>query len=268
MTFMFQPWWNDGRLTIETLLQGIADAGAQGIEPFDRDFVNDPGLIQRYRRCMATTGLSVPAVDVICNLVYSNRHERTDGHDALRRGLDICHELGAGIAHVAGSRLPPEVDPSDGRKMVAEGLLAALDHARSANITLAIENFNPSPKLMCTADDCLEIMNQTGNAVKFVFDTGNFLEVREDADANFDRLADHICHCHMKAYAIDSEAAAGYRPCDLGDGDIPNPAIARKLMDRQYDGWVALETRGRNEVNPITAVQQELPILASWFDIQ
>ncbi len=266
MTFMFSPWWSDGRLSIEQLLEGIAGAGADGVEPFDRDFVADPGLVPRYRKIMENTGLCVPVVDVMTNLVYSDRRQRTEGRDALRRGLDICHELGAGIAHVAGHSLAPGIDPADGRKMIAEGLLDGLGYAQAANITLAIENFNPSPTLVCKADHCLEIMRHTDNAVKFVYDTGNFLAVREDADANFDALADHICHCHMKDYVIDAETDAGYRPCDMGDGDIPNPAIAGKLMAAGYPGWVALETRGRNDVDPVSAVERELPLLKSWFD--
>ena len=43
----------------------------------------------------------------------------------MRRGLDICAELGADIAHVAGHRLRDGVSAVDGRKMIAEGLLGS-----------------------------------------------------------------------------------------------------------------------------------------------
>jgi len=265
MTFMFRPWWADGRMTHEDMLAGFADAGVEGIEPFHRDFVQDPKLLERYQKCLADTGLKVAAVDVMCNLVYANEQQKQQDRDALRLGLDICKELGTGIAHVAGHKLRDGVTPEDGRKKIVEGFLAVADEARDYGLTLAIEDFNPSPELICSARDCLEIMQGTGDVLQFVFDTGNFAAAGERADENFDLLADRICHCHFKDFAEDPDAERGYGPCDLGEGMIPNAAVAERLMERGYDGWVALETRGRNELDPVSAVRKELPVLKSWF---
>ncbi len=265
MTFMFKPWWNDGRITHEQLLRGIAEAGAAGVEPFQMDFVEDPGLLPRYRRALDDNGLKTAAVDVMCNLVYANEHQRSKARDKMKRGLDICHELGADIAHVAGNSLVQGVSAEDGRKMIAEGLLEFVDRAEAGGMTLAIENFNPSPDLICSADDCLEILRLTGDKVKFVLDTGNFLAVNEDPDTNFERFADRICHCHFKDFTLDPDSPAGHHSCDMGTGVIPNAAVARKLLDRDYDGWVALETYSRNDMDPVTAVRRELPVLQSWF---
>lgn len=263
MTFMFKPWWRDGRVSHEALLAGFAAAGAQGVEPFHRDFVEEPGLLPRYRRALADNGLRVAAVDVMCNLVYADAAQKQQGRDELRRGLDLCRELEADIAHVAGHRLVGGVTPADGRKMIADGLAEVADIARANRMVLAIEDFDPSPDLICATRDCLEVMRLSGGVVKLVFDTGNFMAVGERADEQFDLLAEHICHCHFKDFT--SAGGSGRRGCDLGTGEVPNAVVASKLTAGGYAGWVALETRPRADLDPLSAVGRELPLLRSWF---
>lgn len=265
MTFMFKPWWIDGRVTHEAMLEGFAGEGADGVEPFHRDFVEDPELLPRYRKACDDNGIKVAAVDVMCNLVYSNATQKQEDRDEMRRGLDVCVGLGAEIAHVAGHRLRDGVSASDGRKMIAEGLLEVADFAEQNGLTLAIEDFDPAPDLLCTLADCIEVMTLAEDRVKFVFDTGNFEAVGERADANVAAVADRICHCHFKDFAPAPDTPTGRRGCHLGAGMVPNAEVARLLMERDYDGWVALETIGRSDVSPVDAVAGELPILKSWF---
>ena len=91
---------------------------------------------------------------------------------------------------------------------------------------------------------------------------GKFLS---SADENFDLLADRICHCHFKDFKPNADVPAGYSSCDLGAGTIPNAAVAARLTERGYDKWVALETYGRKEMDPVSAVRKELPVLKEWF---
>jgi sugar phosphate isomerase/epimerase len=265
MTFMFKGWWKDGRMSHELMLKGFADAGAHGVEPFHRDFVEDPGLLPRYRRALQDAGMRTACVDIMCNLALPAGPQRKQEQEQLQRGLDIAAELGADIAHAAGHKLVGNVAPADGRKWIAEGMAEVRDVAAQANLTLAIEDFNPSPTLVCAARDCLEIMDLSGGVVQFVFDTGNFIASKERADENFDLLADRICHCHFKDFKPDASVPAGYVSCDLGKGTIPNAAVASRLLERKYDGWIALETYGRSNLDPVSAVQLEMPVLKGWF---
>jgi sugar phosphate isomerase/epimerase len=265
MTFMFKPWWNSQRMSIEEMLDGFGALGVEGVEPFHRDFVEEPGLAKRYRAQLDGLGMKVAAVDVMCNLVYADENQKKADRDELRRGLDICKELGAEIAHVAGHKLRDGVTPSDGRKMIAEGLLDAADLAESYGLTLAIEDFDPSPTLVCSASDCLEILDLCGGRVKLVFDTGNFSACGERADDVFDRMASRIAHVHIKDGILDSSLASGRKSCDIGKGDIPNAAIAKMLNKIGYRGWVALETHGRDQMDPVSAIRMELPVLQKWF---
>jgi len=264
MTFMFGGWWRDGRLTHSEMLKHFAAAGVEGIEPFHRDFVDNRELLQLYRAMPSDYGMTVAAVDVMCNLVYSNAAERQEGLDDMRRGLDVCAKLDTDIIHVAGHRLREGVSPEDGRKMIADGLMEAVSFADEQGMTVAIEDFNPAPDLICSAEDCLDLLKLTGDKVQFVFDTGNFLAVEEESDTVIDQFAGRICHCHFKDYERMPDPP-GYRSADLGAGVIPNQAVAKKLVQQGYDGWVALETRSRNDMCPTEAVRTELPLLKSWF---
>jgi sugar phosphate isomerase/epimerase len=149
--------------------------------------------------------------------------------------------------------------------MIAEGLVEAADEARAAGLVLAFEDFNPSPDLICSGAQCREILDLSRGVVKFVFDTGNFIAAGERADEVFDLLADDICHCHFKDFVSDPAESSGYRSVDVGTGEVPNADIAARLLARGFDQWIALETRPRDDVDPVTAIGSEWPLFTSWF---
>jgi len=264
MTFMYRGHIDRGDITHEELVQLLADAGAQGIEAFDRDFLSDPALITRYQAAMGDAGICMPVIDVMVNLVYTSASERQERVDALRRGLDLCGEMGSEIAHVAGSKLDGTVAPADGRKMMAELLAEQADYAAARGLVLAIEDFDPSPDLVCRAADCVEIMQASGEVVKLVFDTGNFQAVGERADEELDSVYERICHCHFKDFA-SADSAKGYSGTVFGTGMIPNRSVAEDLMRRGYDGWVALESYPQNGAGPRETVPAELATLKAMF---
>jgi len=264
MTFMYRGHINRGEISHEALVQLIADTGIQGIEAFDRDFLDEPALVKRYQVAMADAGVTMPVIDVMVNLTYSSAAERRERADALCRGLDLCAEMEARIAHVAGSKLSENISPGDGRKMMVELFTSHAEYAAQRGLTLAIENFDPSPTLVCSAADCLEIMQGTGDVVKFVFDTGNFQAVGERADEVLDQVYDRICHCHFKDFA-DNDSERGYGGTVFGTGMIPNQAVAKELVRRGYDGWIALESYPQNGAGPQATIPAEFATLAQLF---
>ena len=264
MTFMYRGHVNRGELTHEELVQLIAEAGAQGIEAFHQDFVDEPALLPRYKTAMADAGVSMPVIDVMVNLVYTNEAERRERSDALKQGLDICAELGTEIAHVAGNRLAEGMTPDEGRRRMVDLFVAHADYAAERGLTFAIEDFDPSPDLVCRAQDCLDIMVASGGVVKCVFDTGNFQAVNERADEVLDLLYDRICHCHFKDFAAD-DSPKGYRGAVFGTGMIPNQAVASELRRRGYAGWVALESYPQGGAGPVETAPTEMAILKRMF---
>ena len=207
MTFMYRGNIDKGELTHEDLVKLCAAGGAKGLEAFDRDFVDKPSLLPLYKKLLADNGMTMPVVDVITNLVYGNAAQKQKGIDDLRRGLDICAELGSEIAHVAGHSPVEGVTLDDARNMIADTLAAHAPMAKARGLTLGIEDFDPSPTLICSAADCLAILKRAKGTVKLVFDTGNFMAAGESAERNLPLMYDHICSFHVKDYGRDPDGS-------------------------------------------------------------
>jgi sugar phosphate isomerase/epimerase len=248
----------------------IAKSGGEGIEVFHSEFIHRPSLIKEYPGALRDHGLELLAVDVICDLVHRTRSDRNRARDELRKGLDLSLELGASFSHVAGSSLKDGISPADGRKQIAECLLEQVALADAHGLQLAIEDFDPAPDLICRKKDCLELLSLTDYRVKMVFDTGNFLAVGESAVDNLADCYAHIAFCHMKDWAEtsfqpDSRLPGRRRGVPLGQGVIPNATVANLLLERNYDGWISLESWPEDGAVPETVVPREMRIVQNWF---
>lgn len=264
MTFMYNKWCNDGNGSHEELIKILADAGADGVEAFCNHFMENEELLKLYRKGLPEAGIAMPVMDLIANLAAADKTARTEIYDVMRRGIDICDALDTEIVHVAGCKLMEGTTPEDGRRWIAEGLMDFIDDVEKRGMTLAIENFNPSPDLICSADDCLDIIRQTDNRAKFVFDTGNFIAVDERAEDVFAKMIDHTCHFHFKDFQ-PADNAHGYGGAHFGQGMIKNQQVARMAQDAGHSGWVALESYPQDGNGPRETVAPELKVLKSYF---
>lgn len=222
-------------------------------------------LQKSYQKEMTNTGLSMPVMDLIANLACKEKIARQDAYDKMRKGIDICDAFGSKIVHLAGCSPVDGVSPENGRKLIAEGLMEFVDDVEKRGMILAFEDFNPSPGLICSAADCLEIIGLTGSRVKFVFDTGNFEAAGEHAENNFAALFDHICHFHFKDFKVGVDLSKEQPGTYFGQGAIKNREIAKMAKDCGYSGWVALESYLQGDNGPRETVPVELTLLKSWF---
>ena len=264
-------WWEDGIHKPHDLFAILAAHGARGVEVFDGDFYNDPAFARDFPRWITEHNLRLVAVDVICNLVHKGAPDRRRAQDELRRGLDICAEHGASVAHCAGSHLVEGVTPADGRKMIADLLGEAYDtYTLKHGVVLAFENYGLSPDLICRKVDCLDVLERSGGRVKMVFDTGNFLAVGERAEDNLADCYDRIEMCHFKDWTSATRPAtatskAFFENSRLGEGVIHNAEVAGMLLERGYDGWVSLESCRHNGETIDATLARELSLLRRWF---
>ncbi len=263
MTFMYNGWCASDQGSHEELIDILAEAGADGIEAFCNHFMVNDQLLKLYKSKMTDTGLAMPVMDLIANLAQPDKTKRAQVYDTMRKGIDVCEFLGTEIVHLAGCSPVEGISPTDGRKLIAEGLMDFVDDVERRGMTLAFENFDPSPNLICSAADCLEIIRQTGNRVKFVFDTGNFEAAGEHAEDNFASFIDHTCHFHFKDFQ-PADNPKGYGGAHFGQGMIKNQEVIRMLKDTDYSGWVALESCLQNGNGPRETVAAELKTLKSY----
>ncbi len=266
-------WWDDGVLGTGELLERIAAHGAKGVEVCDEDLYGKPEQARLFPKWLSDNNLRMLAVDVICNLVHQGARDRQRARDELRRGLDICVQYGATVAHCAGSRLIEGVTAADGRKMIADLLAEAYDtYTAKQGVVLAIENYGLSPDLICRKADCLEVLARAEGRVKMVFDTGNFLAVNERAENNLADCYDQIAMCHFKDWTSASRpktdtAAAVFENSRLGEGVIHNEKLAGLLLERGYDGWVSLESCMHAGETVDQTLANELKTLKRWLKL-
>ena len=265
MTFMYSGWAGSEAGSHETLLEILAEAGADGVEAFCNHFFDQAALLQRYQLKMRELKLCMPVMDLLANLAEPAGLQREAEFEKMRKGIDICESFGTEIVHLAGCRLPEKLSAGEAQRWIAEGMMNFVDDIEKRGMVLAFEDFDPSPGLICSAADCLEIIRLTGNRVKFVFDTGNFKAVNEKAEDNFDRLIPHSCHFHFKDFQA-AENARGYAGTHFGQGMIANQAIARKIKAAGYQGWVALESYLQGSNGPRETVAPELKTLKTYFE--
>ncbi|MFZ2657330.1 MAG: sugar phosphate isomerase/epimerase family protein [Victivallales bacterium] len=263
MTFMYDGWIKRGG-SHEELIRVLSKSGVEGIEAFCNLFMDDDGLIKLYRKQMADASLAMPVMDLISNLACREKSQRDEAYEKMRKGIDVCDAMGSEIVHVAGCAPVEGVSPADGRKLIAEGLMEFVDDVEKRGMTLAFEDFNPSPGLICSAADCLDILKLTGGRVKFVFDTGNFEAVGEHAEDNFAKLIAHTCHFHFKDFKPIDDIKV-QRGAHFGQGVIKNREVAGMIKNSGYSGWVALESYLQGDNGPVETVQPELELLKSWF---
>ncbi len=263
MTFMYETWAEKAG-SHEELLRIIAKAGAQGIEAFCNPFMENEKRLNLYKNILSDNNLKMPLMDLIANLAISDKSRRIAEYEKMKKGIDICSELETEIVHVAGCHIVENVSPTNGRKLIAEGLMAFVADVEKRGMTLAFENFDPSPSLICSAGDCLEILQLCEGKVKFVFDTGNFEAVGEYAENNFNKLIKHTCHFHFKDFQFVPETKKRTGTY-FGHGYVKNRLIGQMIRNSEYHGWIALESYLQNGNGPKETITPELSLLKSWI---
>jgi sugar phosphate isomerase/epimerase len=262
MTMAFEGFLENGTWTDTTLLHAVKAAGFDGVELPSSRFLAHPTLVETYRAQLQESGLRVTCIDAICDFVSRDAAERAKAVAVLCAGVDLAAALGAPLVLAAGSRLPPEVSPEEGRRMIVEGLQACLDAAEQAGVTLAIENFGIEPALQCAVEDCLEVLEAVPG-LAFVFDTGNFLFCGEDPLNNFQRLLRYTRHVHVKDWVkSDEPQIADVAGAPLGTGLVPNEGLVRRFLHWGVDSF-SLEVGAPGD--RYEAARRDLATLLEWL---
>ena len=264
MTFMYSGWADSENGSHEELIKILGDSEASGIEAFANHFMGNDDLVKLYQKEMADNRMTMPVMDLLANLANPDKKARNEAYDLMRQGIDICDALDTEVVHIAGCSLVEGVTPEDGRRWIAEGLTDFVDDVEKRGMVLAFEDFDPSPTLICSAADCLDILKQSDSRVKFVFDTGNFEAAGEHAEDLFDKLIDYTCHFHFKDFKKD-DSPRGYGGTYFGEGFVKNKRIAELIKKSDYTGWVALESYPQDGNGPHETIAKEVETMKSMF---
>ncbi|WP_459194807.1 sugar phosphate isomerase/epimerase family protein [Halosimplex sp. J119] len=157
--------------------------------------------------------------------------------ERLDRALELANRFDTDYVRVFSYYLPEGDDPADHRKEVMRRTRVAVDKAKDAGVTLAMENekdiYGDTPGRM---RDLLTTVDSPH--LRAVFDPANYLEigVRPYPDALL-QVVEYVEQVHVKDAEYGERGEI--RPAGEGDGRIGETVAA--LRDRGFEGALSLE---------------------------
>lgn len=167
--------------------------------------------------------------------------------------VDQMEKLNIPILMTAPSVNPARSD-DDFKKMkelMIESFFQIADYAKGSGITVAIENQSSLTRADSKTEDLVSILKAVPD-LHFIFDTGNFFCIGEDAKEAYEHLKDKCVHVHCKDWKIDPfgkfvrENIPRFDGAILGEGNIPLKELIALMKKTGYLGNLVLEINSPN----------------------
>ena len=252
MIFPFYPMLSSGEKSVEEFLGDLHDAGVTGLETMLCWETSDPKNWRKLTDLAKEMGMRQTAFDIGLNLVAPTPELRREVLDAAKRHIAFCREqLDCDIAMIYNSKPLEGMELEDAFKVYADVLSEVADIAAPYGITACIEDFDPVPDFVCSADSCLKVLSRAPKA-GLAFDTGNFLVADDDPVEVFPRLKHLIRHVHVKEKRLLPAGSNGqkslggklYENAEFGKGSARIAECVELLKGIGYDGALSIEAFG------------------------
>ncbi|MDO9542781.1 MAG: sugar phosphate isomerase/epimerase family protein [Kiritimatiellia bacterium] len=257
-TFSRQGWNKNGRFDLEGMCRVACELNIDGA-----DIVTTHGLLPKEIRCILSDyGIAPVCYTFSAALNFTTAVKRAAGVDQVKAGVDIAAEIGAPLIMVV---TPGKEDaPRDvSRRHFVEGFRESVGFARSAGITMTIENFPGKKSPFIISSDVLEAINELPG-LKLTFDNVNVLTGGEDPAASFTRCAASVVHAHFKDWVLvqpgmglDGLDGRCYEGALIGEGIVPHHACLAAMKRAGYKGYINIEYEG-NKYPPDEATRRAI----------
>lgn len=224
------------------LLARLKAAGFDGVElPI---FGGTPAEYKSVRAELDKQGLKCTTVTILTkenNAISPDAATRQKASDWLRTVVEINHVLGAetvcGPYHSALGEFSGTGPTADEKKRAADVLRGAAEHAKQANLMMAIEYLN---RFECyflnTAAQAVELVRMVDHPnFRTMYDSFHAHIEEKDPAAAIRTVAPVLAHVHI------SENDRG----TPGTGQVNWDATFQTLKEIRYDGWLTIEAFGR-----------------------
>lgn len=224
-------------------LKAAADAGASAVQFDLREELRPDDLSESGRRqflhLMRERGLSVASVTFPLRRSLTDVTELDARMNALRRGLEFAHQLGAATLSVRIGSLPTAEDAA-GQQLLREVLSDLARYANHVGTALAIVSQRESP------DRYRELLTsiQTG-PIGLDFDPSVFAVNGQPAHQVFRALHDLVLHVTARDAMRDYDEST--REVVLGRGEVDWIEFLPLLLEADYAGWITVQrTQGED----------------------
>ncbi|MBR5156623.1 MAG: sugar phosphate isomerase/epimerase [Clostridia bacterium] len=143
------------------------------------------------------------------------------------------------------------VSSSEEFKQVQNNLIESLaelaEYGKKADVKISIENHSSSWRPDAKMKDVLYILDAVSD-VSYIFDTGNFFCIGENAKEAYELLKDKIYKVHLKDWKYDPfgdlerENLPRFKECELGKGEVPLNELFKSLKFDNFNGDIVIET--------------------------
>lgn len=188
-------------------------------------------------------GMAIPMIVTYSDFTHPDASERRRQQEEVRGYIDVAHRLGVPFLRTTAGQAHPGLSAEEGLSWASEGLLALVDEAGQAGVTLLYENHTRGSVWQYNdftqpADRFLEVARRTRESeLGILFDTANPLALNDDPMAILEAVFPRVRALHLS----DIERAGEFRPVLLGTGITPIPQLLTRLIEGGFDGWVSVE---------------------------
>lgn len=207
---------------------------------------------------LETVGVFVVGKDE--NPVDPSPAVRAKALDRIKWGIDRAYDMHAKIlcgpfhsAHGVFTKQPPQVTEY---AYCAEVLYAAGEHAKQADVTLAVEALNRFECYLCNTMDQLKTLVAMSDHpnVKAMYDTHHANIEEKKNGVALQTIGPVLSHVHI------SENDRG----TPGDGHVQWEDIFSTLKSIQYKGWFTIEAFSRNDPDFANAINVWREFSSPW----
>lgn len=260
---------NAGRMTINDVIEWVAEIGASHIEIVPRhgfDFAANPELEDQIRENAARCGLDISNYALGANFITETEEQYEAEIARVISEVDRVHRLGAKLMrHDVASRPDTSIARfNEDLDRIAAACRRIADHARQYDITTSVENHG----YYVQASDRVQALIHAVDRPNFktTLDIGNFVCVDENPVTAVKNNLPYASIIHIKDFYIRpsfrnpgegwfKSAGGNYlRGAIAGHGDIDVYEILRLIKESGYGGYFSIEYEGMEDCQKGTKI--------------
>ena len=245
MTFMCTGW------DMGTVAAKAAAFGYEGVElrvdsghAHGLDADSPPEKIKETKQLFADADVAVCCIATSCRFASSDAAERQEQVDRLLAYFDVAEALGAPTIRIFGGMPSEGSDHETGKRNVVDALRQVAENVAGRPVVAALEthdDYRPGGEV---ADVIRQVHSPN---VQANYDIMHPVNAGEPLDVTYDALRSHVVHTHIHdGTTVDGKLQV----CHLGEGDIPNADVMKRLLADGYEGFFSLEYIGADWDKP------------------
>jgi len=253
---------DQGRMTIEEVLEWVAGIGARHIEivpGLGFSFEEDPELVERLVQKAASLSLDISNYAIGANFITASDEEYEAEITRVLAEVDLAARLGAKLMrHDVASREDVSILRfNEDLERIAAACRRIADHAASYGITTSVENHG----YYVQASDRVQALVHAVDRPNFktTLDVGNFVCADENPVTAVKNNLSIASMVHIKDFYIRpsyqdpgegwfrSTGGSYLRGAIAGHGDLALREIISAVKSSGYDGYLSIEYEGMED---------------------